>query len=421
MIASFAFAIVAAAAVVSAAPPPDSLLPMTFAGMSLAQAEEAGVTLSPDVAASRARVASARAALDHVRLSLLPQGSASFSESPQGGFGATTISAHQTTVGLTENLGDAFAYPAPVSQAAAALRGAGADEAASERQERIAAARAYFGALAAQSIRAAREDAVRLAQAELDAARLRFSAGDAPRIDVVRAQVGLAQADAAAESARAGDENARQALLAETGVTESALGASAPGPPPAVPSLAGDPDAAAAAALRLRPEIASAQAGVDAARSALAASALGVIPPVTVSDGYATGVDGGQHVAGRAVSAQVTVPLPFDSASRIAQARADVDAANATLAGVRRRVSLDAAAAARSLLAADRAAAAVASARDAARRALDAVEIGYRTGASSSLDVAEARATYESAQVDALSAVYDEAIAAATFDVETGR
>ena len=177
-----ALAIVAAAGCVAAAAPgrastPDSPMPMTFAGLSLGQAEQAGIDFSPDVAASRARVASARAALAAARWGMAPSGFASFTESPQGGVGPATVSAHQTTVGIQANLSDLlFGHSPQVRQADALLRFAISDETTAERTERIAAARAYYGALKAVAVLAAREDALRLARSERNAAQTRFGA-----------------------------------------------------------------------------------------------------------------------------------------------------------------------------------------------------------------------------------------------------
>lgn len=414
------FAMVLSAAAASAQPEPS--LPMAFAGLALAQAQSNGIELSPDVAVARARVNGSRAALAAAQWVLAPAGFVGFTENPQlAPTGASAISAHQTTVGVQANLGDVFGYSPQVHQATAALHKAIADEAASERTERIAVARVYYGALKAAAVFAARTDALSLARAGLQAAQTRFNAGDAPRIDVVRAQVAAARAEAGAETGRADDANARGALRAETGIADSALSAATGGSPPSVSPLALDPDAAVAAALRLRPDVASAQRDVDASVSALTAAKFALLPPVTVATGYATGVDSGQRVAGAAVSAQMTVPLPFGPAARIEQARAALDEAAARLVGVKRTISLETASAARSLVAADRAAAATHRAEAAAHQELDATELGYRKGASSSLEVAAARSTYEQARLDELSAVYDEALAGAIFDVEVGR
>ncbi len=418
------FALAASLAMpLSAVAQSDPALPMSFAGLSLQQAETAGIAASPDVAAARARLEGARAALSATAFGALPSGFGSFTEAPQSAAPLPgTIAAHQTTFGVQANLNDLlFGFAPAVRQAAASVRSAQADESAAERTERIAAARAYFAALKAAAVMTARADALALAQSEQRAAQTRFRSGDVGRVDVVRAEVAVARASADFENARADDANARDALRVETGASDADLAATAPGALPTIPALAQDPAAASAAALRLRPEVAAAQNAVDASIGALHAAYAGVVGPITVSSGFATGVDSGQRVAGSAVSAQVTVPLPLSSAARVSQAQAGVSEAKAHLAAIQRRVALETAAAARTLVAADRAAAATQRARDAARQALDAIELGYRSGASSGLDVFQARSTYVQAQVDELSAFYDEATAAAVFDVEAGR
>lgn len=399
----------------------DSSLPMSFAGMSLSQAENAGIASSPDVAVARARVAGARAGLSAARWGVVPSGFASYAESPQGGVGPATVSARQTTVGIQANVNDLLGYAPQLRQADAMYRSTVSDEATAERVERISAASAYYAALKAAAVLAAREDALRLARSELQAAQTRFGAGDVPRVDVIRADVAVARAQADEEGALAQNANTREALRVETGASEAALAGTASGAPPMVPALAADPAAAVAAALRLRPEIAAAQSSLDAALGAARSARIGLIPAITVASGYATGVDSGQRVAGRSVSAQVTVPLPFGPVALIDQANAVVAEAQSRLTAIKRGVALETAAAARTLLAADRAAAATLRARSAARQALNAIELGYRSGATSGLEVAEARSTYAQAQVDELSAVYDEALAAAVFDVEVGR
>jgi outer membrane protein TolC len=397
-------------------------MPMAFAGMTLQQAEDAGVSTSPEVAAARARSDGARAALAIAEWGVLPTGFVSFTESPQSAAPLTpTVSAHQTEVGVQANLNDLLFGATPqISQASASARAAAADEAAAERAERIAVARAYFDALKRAAVLAARDDALRLARSELNAAQIRYKAGDVPKVDVVRADVAVARAEADDENARADAANARDTLLAETGLAQTSVASTVAGAPPSVPPLALDPAAAASAALQLRPEVREAQEQVDASASAFHASQIALLPPVTVAAGRSTGVDSAQRVAGSAVSAQMTVPLPFGPGERIAQAKAALDEANAHLASVRRTVMLETSASARSLVAADRAAAATLRGRNAARQALDAEELGYRAGAASGLEVAEARSTYAQAEIDLLSAEYDEAAAVAVFEIEAG-
>lgn len=417
--ASLSCALWCSAAAAQGEPP----MPMAYAGLSLQQAEDAGVSTSPDVAAARARSAGARAALSIAEWGVLPSGFVSFTESPQSvaPLLPSTVSAHQTEVGVQANVNDLLFGSTPqISEASASARAAAADEAAAERAERIAVARAYFNALKQAAVLTARDDALRLARSERSAAQIRYKAGDVPKVDVVRADVAVARAEADDEIARADAANARDTLAAETAVADAALASTVAGAPPTVPQLALDPAAAASAALLLRPEVRAAQEQADASASAFHGSQIALMPPVTVAAGRSTGVDSGQRVAGNAVSAQVTVPLPFGPGARVAQAKAALDEANAHLASVRRTVLLETAAAARSLVAADRAAAATLHARDAARQTLDAEELGYRAGAASGLEVAEARSTYAQAEIDALGAEYDEAAAVAVFEIEAG-
>jgi outer membrane protein TolC len=91
--------------------------------------------------------------------------------------------------------------------------------------------------------------------------------------------------------------------------------------------------------------------------------------------------------------------------------------ARAQLAQERRTLALEIAIAIRDARAADAAVLAAQRGRDEALRALNAVEIGYREGASSSLDIAIARRTYDQASVDALNAEYRRALAYAVLEV----
>jgi outer membrane protein TolC len=94
-----------------------------------------------------------------------------------------------------------------------------------------------------------------------------------------------------------------------------------------------------------------------------------------------------------------------------------VDEAYAQLVDERRKIRLEVAAAVRDAQAQESAAKGADRARSEAERALTAVEIGYREGASSSLDVADARRTYDQASVDALVAEYQRAVAFAILTV----
>ncbi|HEX3550170.1 MAG TPA: TolC family protein, partial [Candidatus Elarobacter sp.] len=336
-------------------------------------------------------------------------------EAPQGAPGGT-IAQRLSTVGAQFTLGDVAAYAPLVAQTAASLRAAATDELAAERTERVKVIGLYYAALKARSVAAARADAVASASAFLDAAQKRFAAGDAPRIDVVRAQVAHAKSQADLARAKADDANAADALARETDVAAAALAttAAASSPAPQVPA----PEAAVASALARRADLRSADASVRASEAGVRAAERAAIPPLTVSAGYTTGVDSGFRVSGPSVGAQLAIPLGGALGAKVRAQRALLDAANAKRAGVARQIAVDVGAAARTAAASVDAERATAAALEAARAELDAATLGYRNGASTSLDLSSARSAYAQAEVDELSALYDRLQAQATLTQE---
>jgi outer membrane protein TolC len=117
----------------------------------------------------------------------------------------------------------------------------------------------------------------------------------------------------------------------------------------------------------------------------------------------------------------LTLPLGGGSRARTSAAEAKAAEVDATAEATRRTIALAVSAAARSARASIRAGNASARARQAAEAELRATALGYTQGASSSLEVATARATYLQAVVDHLSALYEEAKALATFRLQEGQ
>jgi outer membrane protein TolC len=176
---------------------------------------------------------------------------------------------------------------------------------------------------------------------------------------------------------------------------------------PPTPPL--DEGRAVARALVLRPELASLLASLDAHAAAVALARQTGWPTATLAGGYQTGVDTAIPVHGPQAAVHIDVPLGGGSSDRVAIAQAQTDAVRAQLNEQRRTIALDVAAAVRTVRATQSAQIAADRARNEARRALTAVELGYREGASSSLDLDVARRTYVSASVDALVADYQHA------------
>jgi outer membrane protein TolC len=393
--------------------------PLAFSKLSLSDAQAAAVANSPDVAMARAREDSAHAAYAQISGTVGPALFANVTTAPQAGPTAgTTIASNMTTVGAQSTFGDLLGYAPASAQARSSYHSAQAQTAAAVRAERSKTATLYFGALKARAALDAAVASVRSAMVERGAAIKRFGAGDAPHVDVVRADVALARAQAAEENARGADANATDALRLETGTAPAIFDQPLSAELPPTPDFERDPARAVEVALASRPEIRAAREDIRAADSGVRVAKLSFLPAVSLSAGYARGTDSGQHVNGPSVTAQLTLPLSAAPSARVAQAQAALAMANASLASAQRQATIEVAAAVRTLAASTAAASAAARARQQTQVELGAVELGYRSGASSSLEVEQARSVFAVARADELTAVYDEAIAQATLAVE---
>ena len=422
-----AAAVFAANGVAAAAPSTGSAsqtlpaVPLVFRQLTIEAAEAAAVAASPDVAAARAREQQSESALSAARAGTAPSLVATYVQVPQGNPPGPNVISRQVTTGVAVAIGDLLANAPAVREAAFTLAASVFDERAAESLERVKVVGLYFDALKARAVAEARRGAVALATTQGEGARVRVAAGDAPQLDVLRADVALARAQADVESASAADLNATEALRVETNSGESALVETTPGNVTPAAAALTDPQSAVALARVSRPDIESARRTAEAASAAIgSARALG-FPPLTVTGGYLTGTDSGVPVNAPTINAQLTLPLSSASGDRVRLAEARALEARAKATGVERQALLDVAASARTLGAAERASAATTRARQSAQSELRATEIGYRSGASSSFEVTSARATYAQTLVDELSALYDAEKARATLDIEVGR
>ena len=390
--------------------------PLAFAELPLERASQDAVVHSPDVAAAQAVVRENSAALGLARASIGPSLATSYAQAPQGGTLGNTITQSLTTVGVQTNLGDAFTYGPLVASAATALEAAQASLIAAERTERVKLIGLYYDALKARAIALARDEGLMLARRQRDASVVRLQAGDAPRLDVVRANVAVSQAIAEDETARATDQNATDALRVETG-TQAALDRTVDLPVPAItpPGV----DAAVTLALARRADLRAASDQTASAQAA-ARAAHRVFPSLSAGVGYTTGVDSGVDVHGP--SANVTLSVPLSGAAHEQALQRDAMAAEqlAKEQSLHRQIMLEVASAVRSLGAANRATAASTQAREQAEAELRATQLGYRSGAISSLELSSARDTYTLAIVGELSALYEQLKAQAILVLETG-
>ncbi|HEY8322129.1 MAG TPA: TolC family protein [Candidatus Baltobacteraceae bacterium] len=383
------------------------------AALSLADVERAALARSPGVAQARAVVREKRALVAAATGSGAPQAFASYAQAPQSG-GTGTIVQHLTTAGAQVALGDIAGRAPAIAQAQADLRAAESDLLGAERTERIAGITLYVDALRARDVRALRDAIVATGKADDRAAKLRFAAGDAPRLDVVRADVALTRDTADAASARADEANAVHALAVEMGVADDAVALPA-SPSDPVATMPASADQAVAIALAHRSELAGDRAALAAEDAAIVAARRGGLPSLVAQAGWATGTDSGRNVSGP--SATVTLALPISNAAgaRVDAERARRDQAAARLDGDEQRIRVEVAAGWRTAIAARAAALAADRALAEAAAEVRAVQSGYRDGASSSLDLSDARRTYAQVAIDRLGAVGDARRTAALF------
>ncbi len=394
--------------------------PVVFAHLSLVAAETAALGASPDIAAAAARLSQSQYALSAARGGIAPSFISSYVQVPQGNPPGPNIISRQVTTGIQFTVGDFLAANAAVREAAFTLAATQADATVAEVAERTKVVGLYFDALKARAVANARRDALALAASQIRAARVRANAGDAPQLDVVRADVAVQKATADLEFALAADANATAALQIETASANDALEGTLPTDFPAVDPKLLDSASLVARARTTRPELLSARRTAEAAQAAIrSARALG-FPAVVVSGGYLVGTDSGVPINAPGLNASVAIPLSSANKNKVAVAVARAQEARAKAAGIERLVSLNVAASARTLAATQRAAAATVRARASAQAELRATELGYRNGATTSLELLAARSSYTQAVVDEVSALYDVEKARNILTVETG-
>jgi outer membrane protein TolC len=389
-----------------------------FSQLSVSDAEVRAVAQNVDVQIARANVRQREAALEIARTGGVPHLSGNYTLAPQAGpFDQSVAEQHVFTVAVGITINDILAASAQSRSAASDLIAAQRDTEAATLRAKENAAKLYFDALESIALERARGDALAGANRDRSVAAIRARNGAAPRLDVVRADVSVAQAQADLVRASADRANAIDALASATGVEPASLIGAAASAPQTGAYAALDEQRAVARALASRPEIASLLAAIDARSAGVDVARSAGWPTATASGGYAAGVDSGQPVHGPAANVTLDIPLAPASNARVSNAQAQLDVARIQLVDARRTIALEAAAAVREVRANVEASAAAARARDEALRALAAVELGYREGASSSLDVADARRTATQASIDALVAQYREAQSEALLEI----
>ncbi|MHB8462406.1 MAG: TolC family protein [Vulcanimicrobiaceae bacterium] len=356
----------------------------------------AALAHAPAVRIARATLQVQLATADGRSASGIPVPFFSYSSAPQSG-PMGSIAQVTRTVGATVSLSDLLARGTVLAARDAQIAQATQTLALALRDERLRIIAMYNDALGAQAIYRLRHDLVAAWQRDAKAAAVRVRSGDAPELDVVRADVALSGAQADEAVAYAVMQNANDALQAETSVPLQTLESLAVPPLPTMPVVATHPCDA---------QVLAAQASLRAAQDEVSVVRAQFGLAIDASVGASRGFDGGAPVSGPNVNLTLAVPVSLATSSRLRAASAAEDLAAAQLANVVSDAALRLRAAEQTEHSAERAYRASQRAVVLAERELHAVQIGYAHGASSSLEIVDARKTVAQTRIDFIARTY---------------
>jgi outer membrane protein len=344
-----------------------SLPPAAAQALTLPEAVERALSRFPAVEAARARRQEAEEALGEARASRRPRGRVTGSATqyqepmvvtPIHGFGPGLFPEFDETLGqatltVSYTLLDNGGIDAQVRSAGSQLEGAGAAVGSAEQLLARRVAAAYLTVLGQSQVLAAHDLRMNALRAELSRVQQRFEVGRAAKVEILRAEAALANAEADRVRLSSAVDNAERELarLLEAPVDETRAARLVPVQAGSVPvsseareELSAAGIEASPAVAQARSQVATAEAGIALARSILRPDlrAVGNYNEWTSSQGNFTGEWN--------VGLQLTVPL-FDGGvarRRIARAEAGVRAAQeqVRLAEVQVREDVDRAAAA---------------------------------------------------------------------------
>jgi outer membrane protein len=333
--------------------------------LTLPEAVERALSRFPAVEAARARRQEAEEALSEARASRNPRGRVTGSATqyqepmvvtPIHGFGPGLFPEFDETLGqatltVSYTLLDNGGIDAQVRSAGSQLEGAGAAVGSAEQLLARRVAAAYLMVLGQSRVLAAHDHRLDALRAELSRVQQRFDVGRAAKVEILRAEAALANAEAERVRLSSAIDNSERELarlldapIDETRAARLVPVQVEPGPPPSRDELATAGIEASPAVAQARSQVVTAEAGIALARSITRPDlrAVGNYNEWTSSQGNFTGEWN--------VGLQLTVPL-FDGGvarRRIARAEAGVVAAQeqVRLAEIQVREDVDRAAAA---------------------------------------------------------------------------
>jgi len=337
--------------------------------------------------------------------------SSSLGQTPQIGTPAQSSLTEQ----LTLNIGSRASRLGALRAAQAGTSQASATAAIARRTAAQGVATAFFAVATDQAQLAAATSNATLAQRSLDAANQRHRVGVAPLIDVQRAQVTLATAQAEVATATAAFDGDRTTLAALIGRPKVAS--------VVMPFASAVPDDATATALALQtnPAVASAASGVLAAQASLLSAQGQLHSGVVVGAGLQLVRQGADTSVGPALSLGLATPFTNTlGRATVVSAQANALASQTALTQARRDAVQTALAARSQALSSSARLSLLSKAVDAAQRVADAELAGYRLGAVTSADLILAQSQLATARTAFATATVQAAQAAATMQLQIG-
>jgi TolC family type I secretion outer membrane protein len=395
------------------------------APLALEQCVALALENHPALRGAASDVGGARAGVSAARASALPQISASGSytqndgTSGAGGGGAFQ-EGYAAALGVRQLLFDSGRTPALIRGAES---GAGAASATRDQVEQavvFGARQAYFGVLAAEQVFLARTQGQELAALNLRAAQARYREGIAPKADVTKAEVELANAQLDRIRARNGVDLAYASLNNALGLpptTRLTLRQETP-TPTEVSAL----DSLLAAAYPGRPELTRAQAAIEAARAAVRVAGSATRPALFATVGTDWASNSTTADSGWTTGLTLSFPL-WDgggTVARVRQARAQVESAQAAYDSVRQQVGLEVQQSYLNVVEADQRAATAEKLVTQAEENYRIARGRYESGVGPMIDVVDAETALTAARTDYAQARYDAQVTRARLDLAVG-
>jgi len=403
---------------------------------TLAECIEIALANRPNLDSAAAQVQGGRARVRQTWSGYLPQlngayssnrRKSSFESRTQGPGGISALSQstisnfHSGAVTLSQTLFDFGQNLAAIRAAYAREDSLEADAATTRKQVLFEVKQSYFDVLASERLLAVADETVRSNRKQLEQAVGRNEVGFAPRIDVTRSEVLVAQAELDQLAAR------NNATVAEE-TLRNALGLDAPIDFAIADELARravvlDEPSALAAAYESRSDLQSILAQQRAADQDVSQYRRQHLPTVSADASYGWSNSEFPLQDNWVFGATVNVPLFSGGLTegRVAEARANLRGLQADERTLRQQIALETR---RSLLDVQRAAQSIDVSARAAEQAAENLALAegrYETGVGNVIELTDAQVQRTSAEADHVSALYDYQVAVAALEQAIGR